>query len=93
VVTAGLHQRWTNVRTLQPVPWCENTVIKKSVGQTSQLRVMTKGNQATVYINDTEVVTFKGQPPQGGSLIGVKGDSPEKSQAVWEFSDLKVTKP
>jgi len=54
---------------------------------------MTKGNQATVYINDTEVVTFKGQPPQGGSLIGVKGDSPEKSQAVWEFSDLKVTKP
>jgi hypothetical protein len=48
-----------------------------------------------VYINDTEVVTFKGQPPQGGSFIGVIAFSPEKAQNknLWEFSELKVMKP
>ncbi len=85
--------RWVNQRSLRPVPWRENAVIKKGVGQTNQLRVVTKGNQATVYINDTEVISFTGQPAQGGSFIGLTANSPEKSQDVWEFSDLKVTKP
>ena len=85
--------RWTSGRWLYPVSWRENAAIKKGIGQTNQLELMTKGNQTTVYVNSTEVITFKGQPPQGGSLIGLKGDSPEKSQAIWEFSDLKITKP
>jgi hypothetical protein len=85
--------RWVNQRSLRPVPWRENAVIKKGVGQTNQLRVVTKGNQATVYINDTEVISFTGQPVQSGSFIGLTANSPEKSQDVWEFSDLKVTKP
>lgn len=82
-------RRWVNSRSLDPVPWRENAAIKKGVGETNQLRVVTSGNQATVYINDTQVVTFKGQPPQGGSFIGVLGNSP----SVWEFSELKITKP
>jgi hypothetical protein len=70
----------------------ENAAVKKGIGQVNQLRVVTKGNQATVYINDEEVVSFKGQPPEGGSLVGVIGSSPpEESQVVWEFSDLKIT--
>jgi hypothetical protein len=85
--------RWANGRFLYPVPWRENASVKQGVGQTNQLEVITKGNQATVYINGTEVVTIKGQPPQGGGLIGLKGDSSEKSQSIWEFSDLKITKP
>jgi hypothetical protein len=86
-------KRWTNNRTLSPVDWRETTAIKKGVGQTNELRVVAKGNQATVYVNDTEVVTFKGQPPQGGGFIGVRGSSAEKSPITWEFSDLKITKP
>ena len=84
--------RWVGGRWLYPVPSRENAAIKKGIAESNQLRVVTKGNQATVYINDTEVVTFKGQPPQGGSFIGMRGESPSNSQAVWEFSDLKVTK-
>lgn len=87
--------RWVNQRSSLPVQWRESAAIKKGIGQINQLRVVTKGNQATVYINDTEVVTFKGQPPQGGSFIGVIAFSPEKAQNknVWEFSELKVMKP
>jgi hypothetical protein len=86
-------KRWVNGRSLSPVDWRESPAIKKGVGQTNELRVVAKGNQATVYINDTEVITFKGQPPQGGGFVGVRGSSAEKSPIVWEFSDLKITKP
>jgi uncharacterized caspase-like protein len=88
-------QHWVNQRSSLPVQWRESAAIKKGIGQINQLRVVTKGNQATVYINDTEVVTFKGQPPQGGSFIGLIAFSPEKAQNknLWEFSELKVMKP
>jgi hypothetical protein len=86
-------KRWVNGRTLTPVDWRENAAIKKGIGEWNQLRVVTKGNQATAYINDTEVITFKGQPPQGGGFVGVRGSSTDKAPIVWEFSDLKVTKP
>ncbi len=86
-------RRYVSDRGLNPVDWRENSAIKKGVGQINELRIVTRGNQATAYINGTEVVTFNGQPPEGGSLIGVKGSSAEKSQIVWEFSDLKITKP
>jgi len=86
-------RRYVNARSLAPVDWRESPAIKKGVGQVNLLRVVTKGTQAAVYINGTEVVTFNGQPPQGGGFIGVKGSSAEKSQIVWEFSELKVAKP
>lgn len=86
-------QRRVKGRDLQPVPWRENGAVKKGLGEWNHLRVVTKGNQTTIYINKTEVVTFKGQPPQGGGFIGVFGDSPKNSQNVWEFSELKVMKP
>lgn len=37
--------------------------------------------------------SIAGQPPEGGSIIGLRGDSSEKSQSIWQFSNLKITKP
>jgi hypothetical protein len=87
-------KHWVNSRALEPVTWRQSDAIKKGVGQINQLHVMIRGDQAKAYINDTEVVTFKGQPPQGGGFIGLIGFSPSKAtnKNVWEFSDLKVTK-
>jgi hypothetical protein len=87
-------KRWVNQRSLSPVPWRESPAINKGLGQTNQLRVVTKGTQATLYVNDTELVSFKGQPPQGGGFVGVIAFSSEKAtnKNVWEFSELKVTK-
>src|ERR1700756_3066993 len=84
-------RRYVNGTSSAVVDWRESPGVKKGIGQINQLRIVAKGNQATAYINDTEVATFNGEPPQGGSFIGVKGSSAEKSQIVWEFSNLKIT--
>jgi len=88
-------KRWVNQRSLAPVDWRKGPAIKNGLGQTNHLRVLTKGNQGTIYVNDTELITFSGQPPQGGSFVGMIAFSPEKAtnKNVWEFSELKVTKP
>ncbi|MGH7807567.1 MAG: hypothetical protein ACRENT_05695 [Thermodesulfobacteriota bacterium] len=86
-------RRYVNARSLAPVDWRDSTVLKKGTGQVNHLRIVTKGTQVTAYINGSEAVTFSGQPPQGGGYIGVKGSSADKSQIIWEFSELKVMKP
>ena len=35
-----------------PVNWTENEAVNKGVGQVNRLRVITKGSEATAYIND-----------------------------------------
>jgi hypothetical protein len=41
--------------------------------------VVTQGHQATAFINDKQVTTFIGQPPQGGGCVGVSGGSAENA--------------
>ena len=77
-------------RWLQSVGWTENEAINKGIGQVNRLRVVTKGRQATAYINDKQVATFNGQPPQGGGCVGVSGGSPENAQNTWQFKNLQV---
>src|SRR5580692_3190633 len=77
-------------RWLQPVGWTENAAIAKGNGQVNKLRVVTKGRQATAYINDQQVAAFNGQPPPGGSCVGVSGGSPENAQNIWQFTHLQV---
>jgi hypothetical protein len=55
--------------------------------------VVTKGNQATIFINGKEVVSFAGKPPEGGSVIGFRACSgPEGSNSV-AFSNFQVVQP
>jgi Kre9/KNH-like N-terminal Ig-like domain len=84
--------RWFNDRWLYPIAWRNSPEIKTAIGQVNKLRVVTKGRQATAYINDKEVATFSGQPPPGGGCIGLYGES-AKSQNIWQFSNLRVTIP
>lgn len=79
-------------RWLYPVSYRKHTAIKSGVGEWNDLHIQTKGNTATLFINGEQVITFKGQPPRGGGMIGMHGESSGASQAVCEFSDLKVTK-
>ncbi|MFZ0658536.1 MAG: hypothetical protein WAM05_07440 [Candidatus Binataceae bacterium] len=78
--------RWITV-----MPWTPNAAIKKGVNQSNQLRVVTKGTQATVYINGTQLTTFSGQPPAGGGEIGLAGAAGTKTLPVWQFTALKIT--
>src|SRR5580704_14298332 len=77
-------------RWLTPVGWTESDAINKGVAQANKLRVVTKGRQATAFINDQQVVTINGQPPQGGGCVGVSGGSAQDLQNTWQFASLRV---
>ena len=77
-------------RWLSPVGWTKSEAMNKGIGQVNKLRVVTKGRQATAYINDKEVVTINGQPPQGGGCVGISGGSAQDSQNTWQFANLRV---
>lgn len=86
-------QRRVGDRFINPVSWREDAAIKKGPGVDNRLRVVTKGTKATVYINDKEVISFTGQPPEGGSQIGIRASSGDAKPNVIEFTDLKVMNP
>jgi glucose/mannose transport system substrate-binding protein len=77
-------------RWLTPVGWTENAAVNKGIGQSNKLRVVTKGRQATAFINDQQVITINGQPPQGGGCVGVSGGSAQDLQNTWQFASLRV---
>jgi hypothetical protein len=86
-------QRHVANRYLLPVAWRESDAIKKGEGAENQVKVVTKGKQATVFINGKEVVTLNGQPPEGGSLIGFKAASGPEGANTVAFSNLIVSQP
>jgi hypothetical protein len=79
--------------TLQPVTLRESDTLKKGEGAENQVKVVTKGNQATIFINGKEVISLAGQPPEGGGPIGfIVTSGPEGSNSV-AFSNLQVVQP
>jgi hypothetical protein len=83
--------RLQNGRWLTPVAWTETTGLVHPGILTNQQRVVVQGNVATAFVNGTQVAKFRGQPPDGGGLIGVFGWSPPGSPASYEFSKFVVT--
>ena len=77
-------------RWLFPVGWTESDALNKGLGEVNKLRVVTKGRQAIAFINDKQVITISGQPPQGGGCVGVSGGSAQDSQNTWQFANLRV---
>src|ERR1700722_8961346 len=77
-------------RWLTPVGWTESDAINKGLGQSNKLRVVTKGRQATAFVNDQQVITINGQPPQGGGCVGISGGSAQDNQNTWQFANLRV---
>ena len=83
--------RLQNNRWLSPVDW---TLTEGVVGQGEQvnhLRVVGQGNVATVFVNGQQVAKFRGQPPQGGSLLGIYGAASTTAGATYDFTNFKVT--
>ncbi len=74
--------RWTRVESLKP-----------GNGVVNEIRVVTTGNLASIYINGEFYASMKGQPPADGQQIGIRATSPRNERAVWTFDNLKVTEP
>jgi hypothetical protein len=86
-------QRRMGSRFINPVSWRQSDAIKKGTGVENRLRVETKDDKTTIFINDKEVISLTGTPPEGGSQIGVRVASGDNEPNVIEFTDLKVEKP
>jgi hypothetical protein len=82
--------RYTGAKWSNPIPWRTSEAIKKGIGEWNKLRVVTKGKQATFFINDAEITSIRGQPPEGGGLIGLEANSPKEETLTWELDDLRV---
>jgi len=76
---------------LNPVNWFQTEGTVKSGTESNQLRVVITGNKVTGYVNGKELLTFKGQPPDGGGLLGIYGNSPKDAAASYDFDNFKVT--
>jgi hypothetical protein len=77
--------RWIN-----PIAKTENAAVKTGIGQLNKLRVRTRGNLLTAYVNGIEVATLAGEPPQDAGYIGLYGESAETSQNIWDFTNVIV---
>ena len=84
--------RYLKNRLLFPVTWRDSNLVKKTPDALNKLRVVTKGSSATIFINGKEMITFKGQPPDGGGFIGTIAGSND-DQNSWEFSNLIIKNP
>ena len=79
--------RYLRGRWLYPVIARQSSAMKQGDGQLNQLTVKTHGNSATIIVNGQEVVSFKGQPPQGGGFVGFYAESP----GSYLIDDLEVS--
>lgn len=78
---------------LEQINWTKVPTLHIGDGAMNRLRVVTKGNTATFYINGQMFKGITGQPPENGQEIGVIAYSPKKGPATYAFDNVKITQP
>lgn len=87
-VSRKLKGKWLSVVFVQSVP-----AVKAGVGQTNHVELDLAANDATVFINGTQVTRFKGKPPKDGGPIGLGENEPEGKPAKVTFDNFIVSPP
>jgi hypothetical protein len=82
--------RYTGGKYLYPVMWRNSDAIKVDPDEWNELRVVTHGKRATLYINGQEVAKIKGHPAEAGNMVGVFCWTGANTGVEARFSDLKV---
>jgi len=95
VSTEGQASFWRRQRGrwLNQVSWRDAPGAEKGATVINELRVITSGKTAKLYINGRLFKQVKGQPPKDGSLIGLLACSPNDASARITFNDLVVNAP
>jgi hypothetical protein len=79
-------------RWLSQVDWVKVDNLTSGDGSTNELRVVTKGNVATYYLNGDVFREAMGVPPDNGQQVGTIASSPKKGVATYSFDDFTVSK-
>jgi hypothetical protein len=85
-------RRFTPERIYTPISWRDSEAINIEPGAWNELRVVTVGNRATVYINGQQLATLRGKAPAAGGMIGMFVESGDTTQQGM-FSELSVIEP
>ncbi|MCB8876413.1 hypothetical protein [Acidisoma silvae] len=75
---------WRNI-----VPFMKSPAIK--MGEANTLRVVTKGNSVSLFINGQAVGTLGIMAPDGGGAVGIEAESDAKLPGEFAFSNLTVS--
>lgn len=82
--------RYVDSQRLDQLDWTPSEAINQGFGRLNNVRIVTAGQQATIYLNDQREATFNGLLPPDRGMIGFSGDSGEDSTTVWQFANLRV---
>lgn len=95
VSTEGQASFWRRQRGrwLSQVSWRDAPGVEKGATVINELRVITSGKTAKLYVNGQLFKEVKGQPPKDGSLIGLLACSPNEASARITFDNLVVNAP
>ena len=74
-------QRLMNHRWLVVADWATSDAIKQGLGQTNELRIVTQGKLATLYINGQQVASIHGFPTGRPSQIGLCANRTTRSRS------------
>jgi hypothetical protein len=80
-------------KVLQQVDWTPFEAARKGDEAVNNLRVVTVGKQASIYVNGQLFREVNGQPPPNGQEIGVRAISAKNVKAIYAFDDIKITQP
>ena len=59
----------------------------------TELRVVAKGNKATLHANGVSVEVIEGEAPQGGTLVGLEGTAGPEGKSTATFSSFQLRQP
>ena len=76
---------------LTPLPWTKIEGVINPGTAVNSLRVVAKGREATLFVNDKEVRKIKGQPPQGGGKLGIYAEFTSKIEGEFVYDNFVVT--
>ena len=82
--------RYQKGRWIFPVAWKEVPGVINSGATANQIRVVTRGNQVSGYVNGQEVVQFRAQLPADGGLVGLYATT-IKGAGTFDFDNFQVT--
>ena len=80
-------------RWLEQVAWQDVEAAAEDNGKAIDLRIVTRGDRATLFFNGAEFAEFDGVPPNNGQQVGILVASPESGTARFAFDDFRVTRP
>jgi hypothetical protein len=76
-----------------PLPRADYDAVRRGIGQVNELRLVLKGETATVFVNGKKIAAINGFKHPPLFRFGLKASSGDDVVDTWAFSDLMIRRP